>query len=119
MFDAIYETSGPNGFWVFLLVTVAMGGGAAWITGRAIAQTWRPAWHLVVYVGLLAAAVRFFHYALFWEPLVSPGNFAIDYLILAAISALSHRAQRARRMTGQYPWLFERAGPLGWRPGKR
>jgi hypothetical protein len=116
MFDAIYETSGPNGFWVFLLVTVVMGGTAAWVTGRAIAQTWRPAWHLAVYVGLLALAVRFFHYALFWETLVSPGNFAIDYVILAAFAAFSHRARRARQMTGQYPWLFDRAGPLSWRP---
>ena len=28
----------------FLLVTVLLGGGAAWLAGRAIAQTWRPWW---------------------------------------------------------------------------
>ena len=27
---------------LFLLVTVVMGGGAAWLAGRAIAGTWRP-----------------------------------------------------------------------------
>ena len=27
---------------LFLLVTVAMGGGAAWLAGPAIAGTWRP-----------------------------------------------------------------------------
>ena len=26
----------------FLLVTIALGGGAAWIAGQTIAQTWRP-----------------------------------------------------------------------------
>lgn len=114
MFDTIYETSGQNGFWVFLLVTVVMGGTAAWVTGRAIAQTWRPAWHLVVYVGLLALAVRFFQYALFWETLVSPGNFAVDYLVLAAIAFLGHRIQRARQMRTQYPWLLQRPRPSGY-----
>jgi uncharacterized protein DUF6867 len=119
MFDTIYETSGPNGFWVFLLVTVAIGGSAAWVTGKAIAQTWRPAWHLVVYIGLLALAVRFFHYALFWEPIVSPSNFVVDYLVLAAIAYLGHRVRRARQMSTQYLWLFERAGGLGWRARSR
>ena len=30
--------------WLFLLITVIMGGWAAWMTGRAIALTWRPFW---------------------------------------------------------------------------
>ncbi len=42
-------------FGVFLLVTVVLGGGAAWLAGRAIAATWRPWWHVVV---LHAAAWR-------------------------------------------------------------
>jgi hypothetical protein len=50
---------------IFLLVTVAMGGGAAWLAGRAIAATWRPWWHIAFYMLLLALAVRFLHYALF------------------------------------------------------
>jgi hypothetical protein len=39
----IYET-GDNGLWIFLLVTVLMGGSAARATGAAIASTWRPPW---------------------------------------------------------------------------
>ncbi len=35
--------SDENSLGVFLLVSVAMGGGAAWLAGRAIASTWRPA----------------------------------------------------------------------------
>ena len=34
----IYE---EDSFGVFLLVTILLGGGAAWLSGRAIAQTWR------------------------------------------------------------------------------
>ena len=38
----------------FLLVTVAMGGSAAYQAGKAIAQTWRPYWHVPAY-GLILA----------------------------------------------------------------
>ena len=40
-----------------ILVTGVIGGGAAWLTGQAIAGTWRPFWPLCLYM-LLAAAVR-------------------------------------------------------------
>jgi len=42
-----------------LFVTGLLGGGAAWLAGRAIARTWRPIWHVVGYMALLGAAVRF------------------------------------------------------------
>ena len=51
--------------WLFLLVTVLMGGWAAWMTGRACAVTWRPWIVLALYLVVLAAAVRFIHMALF------------------------------------------------------
>ena len=51
--------------WVFLLVTVILGGGAAWITGRVVARSWEPWRQLLVYALLLAAAVRFLHFSLF------------------------------------------------------
>ena len=44
---------------IFLLVTVALGGGAAWLTGRAMAAAWRPWWHVLGFMLLIAAAVRF------------------------------------------------------------
>ena len=56
---------------VFLVLTVLLGGAAAWSTGRAIAETWKPYWQLVWYVLLLAAAVRFIHFGLFEEPLAN------------------------------------------------
>ena len=48
-----------------VMVTGVLGGGAAWLTGRAIAETWRPYWHVIIYVALSGAAVRFIHFALF------------------------------------------------------
>ena len=35
----VYE---EGSFGIFLLVTIILGGGAAVLAGRAIAQTWRP-----------------------------------------------------------------------------
>ena len=34
--------SQERSLWVFFLATVLLGGGAAWLTGRAIALLWRP-----------------------------------------------------------------------------
>jgi NO-binding membrane sensor protein with MHYT domain len=48
---------------LFLLVTVVMGGGAAWLSGRAIAATWRPWLHVAGYMLILGGAVRFIHFA--------------------------------------------------------
>ena len=41
--------------WVFVCATVILFGWAAFMTGQALAQTWRPLWHLVPYSLMLAA----------------------------------------------------------------
>jgi hypothetical protein len=110
----LYDAS-DNGLWVFLLVTIAMGGGAAFMTGKAIAQTWRPYWQIPLYVLAIAAAVRFFHYALFAEILISAKNYAVDFAVTLAAAALGHRFVRAGQMARQYHWIYRRKGPLGTR----
>lgn len=102
--------------WVFLLVTVIIGGAAAFLAGRAIAQTWRPYWHIPLYMVPIAASIRFFHYALFHEPMISLQNYAVDFAVVLAAASLGYRALRARQMAQQYHWLYRRAGLLGWRP---
>ena len=97
-------------------VTVLIGGGAAWLSGRAIAQTWRPFWHLLIYMALLGAAVRFVHFALFEGTLLSIPSYAMDTLYLLLVGALAWRMTRAAQMATQYYWLFERTSPLTWRP---
>jgi hypothetical protein len=106
---------GDNALWVFLLVTVAMGGSAAYISGQAIARTWRPFWGIPFYMLLLAAAVRFCHFALFDEPLLSLKSYAVDFAIAMAAASVGYRLVRVRQMAGQYGWLFRRSGPFGWR----
>lgn len=110
----LYE-GGENAGWIFLLVTVLMGGAAAYITGKALAQTWRPAWMVPAYMVPLAAAVRFVHFALFEEPLVSATSYAVDFAVALIAAGLGYRLVRTRQMTSQYGWLFQRTGPLWWR----
>jgi hypothetical protein len=98
-----------------VLVTGCIGGAAAYLTGQAIAQTWRPYWHLVVYIALLGAAVRFIHFALFEADLLAVLSYIVDTLFLLAVSSLSFRIARTSQMVTQYPWLYESAGLLSWR----
>jgi hypothetical protein len=111
----MWELYASETFLQVLLVTGAIGGAAAWLTGRAIAQTWRPFWHLLVYVALLGAAVRFVHFALFEADLLALLSYIVDTLFLLAVASLSFRIARTSQMVTQYPWLYERVGPLRWR----
>jgi hypothetical protein len=110
--DELYGSETPL---QILFVTGLIGGGAAWLTGQALARTWRPFWHLVAYTLLLGAAVRFVHFALFEATLLSPPSYAVDTLFLLAVGCLSWRVARTQQMVTQYNWLYERAGPLSWR----
>ncbi len=104
-----------NSFGVFLLLTVFLGGGAGWLSGRAIALTWRPVWQIVIYMVLLSGAVRFLAYGLFDETLVSLHYYVVTLIILLVISGLGYRVTRVGQMVTQYRWLYERAGPFAWR----
>jgi hypothetical protein len=96
----LYEIGGP-----FLLVTVWLGGGAAWLAGRAIAQTWRPWWHGMLYMFILGAAVRFIHYALFDGALLSASAYGVDTAVAIALAGAGFRTMRAQQMARQYGFL--------------
>jgi hypothetical protein len=110
--DLLYE---EGSFWVFVLVSMVLGGGAAWLTGRAVAATWRPAWQVALYMLVLGAVVRFFHMALFGGTLLSPHYYVVDTLVCLAFGFAGFRATRARQMLRQYGWINESAGPMRWR----
>jgi hypothetical protein len=110
-----YDLPASNGTLAFLLLTLFVGGGAAWRTGQAVAQSWQPFWPGAAYTALIAAAVRFLHYALFGGVLLSLPSYLIDLAILMVIALAAHRMRRTRHMTEQYSWLFERVSPFLWR----
>jgi hypothetical protein len=101
--------------WLFILVTIIMGGWAAWMTGRAIALTWRPLWNIPLYILVLAAVVRFIHFALFGGTLLTVHYLLVDALFLFAFALAGYRYTRTTQMTTQYRWMYDRTGPFGWK----
>lgn len=108
----IYE---EDSFGVFLLVTIILGGGAAWLSGRAIAQTWRPIWQVFAYSLILGATVRFFHFSLFGGTLLSAQYYVVDSAVCIAFGLLGFRTARVAQMVGQYRWINRPDGPFRWR----
>ena len=112
----VYETS----VWAFLFVTVAAGGGAAFMIGRGAAKGWKPFWHAVLSVLLLSAAIRFLHWGLFagaalasWRAaqgsLFSVYYYLVDAAILLLFAFFGFRLHRRAQMLRQYGWLTRKA----------
>jgi hypothetical protein len=102
-------------FWVFMLLTVLLGGGAAALTGRAIAHTWRPWWHVIPLTLLLGAAVRFLYFALWGGTLLSFPYYVTDTAVCLACGLIGFRLMRVSQMVTCYGWLNERADVYRWR----
>jgi hypothetical protein len=112
MLSIVYE-EGSLG--IFVLVSIILGGGAAWLAGRAIANTWRPWGHAIAYSLILGGAVRFIHFALFGGTLLSLHYYLVDSAVCMAFALLGFRAARAAQMVTHYRWLFVPDGTLRWR----
>jgi hypothetical protein len=100
---------------LFILVTIAMGGAAAFQMGRATAQTWRPLAVVPIYALMLTLGVRFLHFALFEGTLLSLQYFIVDFIVVLAFAALGFRMKRSEQMRTQYSFAFAGAGPFNWR----
>ncbi len=109
--QAILGTSLP----VFITVTVIVMGIGAYMTGQAVAGTWRPVWQVVFYTLLIGLTDRFLTFALFEGELLSPTGFIVDTAVLMGISVSAYRITRVAKMVSQYPWLYERAGFWSYR----
>ncbi len=86
-----------------------------YLMGQAVAETWRPAWQIIVYSFLLALGYHFIRCALFNGEWLSILQYMLNSLVILVISALAYRLTQARKMVTQYPWLYERSGLLGWK----
>ncbi|WP_414710056.1 DUF6867 family protein [Pseudorhodoplanes sp.] len=103
-----------DSFFIFVLVTLILGGGAAFLSGRAIALTWRPWWQVAAYMIVLGGAVRFFHMALFGGHLLSLHYYVVDTAFCLLFGFCGFRMTRAGQMAEQYGWLYSRAGLVNW-----
>jgi len=112
-----------------LALTIVMFGAGGFLMGQVVADTWRPWWNILPYGALLAIANQFLGFALFGGPfivdsLVSSGSqpigsaifgYLVEFAVIVAFALVAFRVTRVRRMTTQYPWLYERAGLFAWR----
>ena len=96
----------------FLGLTVVLFGGAAWLTGQAIADTWRSAWQVAAWALLLAGFDRFLHWGLFGGELLSMLGLVRDYAVILAVGLVAYRITRVERTVRQYPWLYAKRGPF-------
>ena len=100
---------------VFIGITVLLMGFASFMTGQAVANTWRPMWQIVPYSLLLGVADRFLGWSLFQGQLFLLSGYIADSLVLMGIAALAYRLTLAHKMVTQYPWVYERTGLFTWR----
>lgn len=105
---------------VFIGLTIIIAGGAAIMTGRALADAWKPAWQVVAACIGLTIAERFLVYALFGGELLSLYGFVVHFIVIVALALLAWRLTAVRKMVNQYPWRYERASLFAYRekPGQ-
>jgi hypothetical protein len=94
---------------VYVGLTVIFMGVVAYLTGQAIANTWRPLWQVFPSCFLLGLTARFLIYALFQGSLLSPG-IVVDVTVLTISGLIAYRFTQVTKMVSQYPWLYERCG---------
>jgi len=104
-----------HSFLVFLFLTVAVGGGASVMMGRNFATNWRSVGAVIAAGVGIGLGVRFLHYSLFEQTLLTLPGFLADAAVQIALGLLGFRWRRTEQMTSQYYWLYERTGPLSWR----
>lgn len=100
--------------WVFVILALVFGL-CSWLAGQAAARGWRSLRVALGYAVLIALADRFLLFALRGASLLDPAGLAIALAMFLAMAALAFRWNQVDMMVSQYPWLYEKAGPLSWR----
>ena len=65
-------------------------------------------------MAVLSAAVRFLHFSLFQEELLSIHYYLVTLVILLAVAWFSYKSMRAGQMATQYSWAYEKVG-MNWK----
>ncbi len=102
-------------FGVFIGLTVIITGGAAIMTGRALADGWKSPVQVVLACLGLTFANRFLVYALFGGELLSLPGFLTGLVVITALALLAHRITAVRKVVSQYPWRYERVSLFAYR----
>jgi hypothetical protein len=100
---------------VFIGLTVVLIGGAAVLTGRALADGWKSPLQVVFACFGLALADRFLTYALFGGELLHLSGVLIHFAVITAMALIAHRLTVVHKMVSQYPWRYERESLFTYR----
>lgn len=100
---------------VFLILTVILCGGAAMLTGQAVARGWKPAWQVVAAAAGLAVADRFLVFALFEGSLLNLWGWLVAFAVLAGIGLVAWKSTQVATFVRQYPWRYERTSLFAMR----
>ena len=101
---------------ILIVTTLAVGAGAAWMTGRAAALTWRPYWMAVLYFVPLTFGFRFIYYVFAHGQFLTLTGVAASFVYIFVIGSVAFRVTKAGLMARQYPWLYQRTSPFTWAP---
>ena len=88
----------------FLALTVALGGAAAFMSGRSLAGSWRAPGSVALAAVPLAAAARFLH-ATLAEESTDAVKALITFALMAVFCWLGYALRRRTQMARHYPWL--------------
>jgi hypothetical protein len=97
---------------LLLILVIAVGLWAAWMTGRAAALTWRPYWMAALYFLPLTFAFRFLFFIFTQGHFVTLLGIAGSLVFIFVVGSVAYQFTRAGLMTRQYPWLYERTSPF-------
>ncbi len=100
---------------VFIGLNVILFGIASWMTGGALAESWKSLWPALPYSLLLSLGSRFLTYALFDGEFLAASGYVVSAVVLWFIMFIAYRLNRARLMVQQYPWMYERRWLFAWR----
>lgn len=105
----------------FVLVTLVIGGALAYAVGRATARGWEGWSGHILYILLLAVAIRFLHFSLFDGSFFLPPEtfgtamyYALVDLVVLLLASLAGRVRtRSGQMRRQYGFLRTNRGQVG------
>lgn len=100
---------------VFIGLTLVVFGFCGFLTGQSLAEGWKPVSMVFAYTILMGLGDRFLVFGLFGGPLLHLPGFIVHTIAIGIVTLVSYRLTLAHRMVSQYPWLYERSGPFGWR----
>lgn len=113
-----------------IVISIIMFGFLGYMTGANAARNWKSLGLLVFYCAMLAIGERFMAHTIVWhrfylllDVFVTEEGLGIgfdayilvSFVICMAFAFLAFYSTRASLMVRQYPWLYERSGPFGWR----